>query len=518
MKDETIILNGKSLSIEDVVNVARYNMKVKIAESTLHHLKDSRGLIDSWTENDGPVYGLNRGVGLNKDRYILKDQYADYNRNLLLSHAIGIGPNVSEENVRAIMVTRLNTLLTGYTGMNPDIVKMLETFLNQHISPILPSRGTVGAGDIGILSFIGLAMIGEGEVYYQGKRISAKKALEQENIPPIILGPKDGLAIVSSNALSAGIATMLLYDLYDFIETADIIYALSLEGLHSHLSPFDESVLTARPYSGQLKSARRVKEYLANSYLWENQSLSSLQDPLSFRGGFTVHGAVIDSLHYVRSVLELQLNSSDDNPCVLADEKRILSSANYEITSVVLGLEMLCIALTHVSKNSCFRTLKLSNPSFTNLTRFLSPDQENVIAYGTIQKTFAALDAEIRHLANPVSSDYFAIAGEIEDHATNAGLVVQKLSQILENLYYIVGIEAIHAAQAVDLRNNIQLGTGTLAAYQLLRKSIPFLEKDRNLSKDIENARQLVKNKEILTAVREVFRNMTTKNTPISNG
>ncbi|WP_230474307.1 HAL/PAL/TAL family ammonia-lyase [Calidifontibacillus erzurumensis] len=506
MESNFLLLDGRSLSIQDIVRIARRRTKVKISDQAMNLLNKGRKLVQQWSEQETPVYGLNRGVGLNKDRPVI-DAYSEYNRNLILSHSIGIGPEVPIEEIRAVMATRLNTLLVGCTGIQPEIAKMYETFLNKEITPILPSRGTVGAADIGILSHIGLAMIGEGEVYYKGERVHVLEAFKKEGIQPITLGPKDGLAIVSSNAFSAGMASLLLYDLSDLIEAADMIYALSLEGLNGNVSPLDESVLKVRPYHGQMKSAKRVRKYLENSYLWDETRPIPLQDPLSFRGGFTVHGAVLDCLEYTNSLLTLQLNSSDDNPCVLVDEKRIVPTSNYEVTTLVLGLEMLGLSLAHVSKNSCFRTIKLANPVFTNLSRFLSPDEERVIAFGTIQKTFSALDAEIRHLSNPVSSDYFAIAGEIEDHATNSAFVVQKLKKIVDNLYYILGIEAIHAAQAVDLRKGIQKGIGTNAVYEVIREHIPFLERDRNLSTDIEKAYQLLKSKKLLNHVRKTMRN-----------
>lgn len=508
MQNAVLILDGHSLSYKDVVNVASNQMKVSISEEAMERLKAGRKLVEQWSSMDKPVYGLNRGVGQNKDRTINKEMYARFNRNVILSHSIGVGPELPKEIVRAVMVTRLNTILVGCTGVQPEIAKMLVTFLNDEITPILPSRGTVGAADIGILSHIGLAMIGEGEVIYKGRRVHVKEVFQEKGLMPITLGPKDGLSIVSSNAYSAGMAAILLYELYDLIETADIVYSLSLEGLHGNLSPLDESVLKVRPLKGQMKSAKRVREYLQNSYLWELDESPSLQDPLSFRGGFTVHGSVLDSLEYVENILSIQLNSSDDNPCVLVDEQRIVPTANFEVTSLILGLEMVCLALSHVSKNSCYRTIKLSNPDFTHLSRFLTPDANKTIAFGTIQKAFATLDAEIRLLSNPVSSDYFAIAGEIEDHATNSGLVLHKLQKIVDNLYYILGIEAIHGAQAVDLRKGVKLGIGTKAAYEVIREEIPFLDQDRNLSIDIEKAYRLLKSKKLLHHVRETLHSL----------
>jgi histidine ammonia-lyase len=374
------------------------------------------------------------------------------------------------------MLVRLNTLLLGCTGIQPEIVTLYMDFLNNEIHPILPERSSVGVADISCLAHIGLAMIGEGEVYYKGVRMSSIVALERVGLQPLKLGPKDGLAIVSSNAVAAGKGALVLKDAKDILEIAEIIFSLSLEGLHGNVSPLDEGANKVKSFPGQKVSASNVRKYLENSFLWE-EKINNVQDPLSFRDAIQVHGSVRDSIEYISNYLYMQLNSSDDNPCLLVDEKRIISCSNYEVLTWVLGFEMLANALNHLAKISCYRSIKLSTPYFTGLSRFLSPNKKT-IAYGTIQKTFTSLANEIRHLSNPSSSDYFSLAGDIEDHASNSVHVVTKISKIIDNLYYILGMEAMHAVQAIDLRNEKELGIGTLAAYELIRSKNPFLEKD----------------------------------------
>jgi histidine ammonia-lyase len=501
--DCTIIINGRDLTIEEVAKVARDGAKVEISPDAMKRTEDSRRLVFDLAESNVPIYGFTTGVGWNKDKAVFKDFFQEYNRNLILSHCVAADPEASEEETRAVMLVRLNALLVGATGVQPEIVTMYKDLLNHGIHPVLPERGSVGEADISNCSHIGLAMIGEGEVYYQGLKISAKEALEKEGLTPIVLGPKDGLAIVSSNALAAGEGALVLQEVKELLEVADAIYGLSLEGLNGNLSPLDPKTHEVRPFPGQAQSAKKVLEYLEGSYLHSPNWKRSVQDPLSFRGTVHIHGSVRDALSYVEEYLRIHINSSDDNPCVILDERRMISCSNFEVTSWVIGFEMLGLALSHMSKAACHRTIKLSSPEFTKLPRFLSP-ADNVICFGTIQKTFTSLDTEIRHLSNPATADFFSVAGDIEDHASNAPFVVQKTRKIVDNLRYILGIEWMHAAQAVDLRTDIHIGKVTQGLYDRLRTEVPFYSKDRNLTIDIKKAYNMIKSGLVLETIREM--------------
>lgn len=502
MREKTIVLNGKDLTIDNLSKVAREGYKVEISEEGKNKLLQSRKLVFELADSNVPVYGFNTGVGWNKDKRVFKDFFQEYNTNLIRAHCVAVEPEASIEEVRAVMLTRLNTLLCGCTGIQPEVAFMYGEMLNRNVTPVMPERGSVGEADIACLSHIGLTMLGEGDAYYNGVKMPAKEALEKAGLDSVTLGPKDGLAIVSSNALAAGEGALVVKDVEDLLDIADIIYALSLEGLNGNTSPLDPKTHEVRPFPGQRYSAEKITKYLEGSYIWDPDWKKPVQDPLSFRGSAHVHGSVRDALEYVTKYLTIQMNSSDDNPCVILDERRMISCSNFEPTTWVLGFEMLGIALSHLSKVSCYRTIKLSTPDFTKLPRFLSP-ADNVICYGTIQKAFTSLDAEIRHLSNPSTSDFFSVAGDIEDHANNSPYVVQKTRKIVDNLRYILGIEMLHAAQAIDLRNDIHQGRGTKVAYETIREVIPFYDKDRNLTEDIRKAYELIKSNKILNRVRE---------------
>lgn len=502
LSSNQIVLDGSRMTIEDVESVARSRRSVVIADEAWERLVSARKVIYELAAEGIPVYGLNRGVGWNKDKVIGDDYFEDYNRNLLLSHSAGVKPEATEDVVRAVMLARLNSLLAGATGAQPDIAKRYADFLNMGIHPVLPLRGSVGAADITSISHIGLAMIGKGEVNMAGNRIPASDALMVMSLEPLRLGPKDGLAIVSSNALSAGNGALALFDIQELLDTADSVYALSLEAIRGNISPLDEAVHLKRPFPGQLKSLAMVRRSLRGSGLWNGFNPDSLQDPLSFRDACQIHGAARDAYAYARQQLEVHLNSSDDNPCVLTEERRILSCANYDPITWTLGFEMLGSALHHVSKSSCYRMIKLGDPDFTGLSRFLTADSSSSVGFCTVQKTATSLDAEIRHLSNPVSSDYFSLAGDMEDHAANSPYVVSKVREIVDRVTYILAIEALHAAQAIDLRMDMTLGEGTRAGYELLRSKVPFLSEDRNQTIDIERAYLLLKEGKWLKAVR----------------
>lgn len=496
--DGTIWLDGRSLTIETLERIAFDRPRVELAPEAVARVERAHHVLHDLAARGIPIYGYNRGVGVNKDREISRDFFERYNRNLIYSHAAGIGPTATEAQVRAVLAARLNTLLLGTTGVHPAVVHMYRDFLNAGIHPVLPLRGSVGAADITVLSHIGLAMIGEGDVIYEGETVPAADALRRAGLVPLKLGPKDGLAIVSSNALSSGTGALVLAEAARLLETADIVFALSLEAIRGCVGPLEEAVHRQRPNEGAAASAAFVRSLLAGSELMELDTSDKIQDPLSFRSACHVHGAARDSLAYARKLLLVQLNSSDDNPCLLAEEKRIVPSSNFDVTTWTLAFEMLGMALSHVSKISCYRTLKLGTPQFTGLPRFLSPDPDTAIAFGTIQKTFTSLDAEIRHLSQPVSADYFSLSGDMEDHANNTPLVVRKTADIIDRLYYILGIEAMHAAQAIDLRGNVRLGRGTREAYAAIRAAVPALSRDRPLTPDIQAVYKLLAGAELL--------------------
>lgn len=521
-----ILLTGRDLTIAQVISVARQQTLVAADPAAMRRVEQAHTLLLQAARAQHPIYGLNRGVGLNRDRAVLSGAVLDpeirrlsaqFNYHLLRAHSAGIGPAASEEVVRATMLIRLNTLLTGHSGAQPQVVDRYLQFLNQQIHPVLPSRGSMGEADITLLAHIGLAMIGEGEVVFAGRRMAAHQALQEAQIASLVPLAKDALSILSSNAYSAALATLTAYDATHLLSVALRVFALSLEGLNGNIAPFLDLVHRLRPYVAQGEVAARIRTELQDSYLWERSEQRALQDPLSYRTASHLLGTATHVLDELKRMIVIQINSSDDNPAVIlespvpsdlpeqvagyyvkegASSGAIIPTANFEPLPWVLPLEALGIALSHLSHSAVQRITRLQTPSFTHLTRFLAPD-ESVMAYGAIQKPLMALDAENRALSNPVSADFFPAAGEIEDIATNAASVAQRVGKMVDNLYYILGMELMHAAQAVDLRRranpHLRLGYGTTHLFEAYREIVPVLDQDRVLTTDIDQAYSFLK-------------------------
>jgi histidine ammonia-lyase len=516
-KDE-LLLTGKNLRIEDLVHISKEAVQVEIDPAAMARVRRSHAVVLQAASEGHAIYGLNRGINLNKDKVVFSgDALAPeereaselFNRNLLFSHNLGIAPELSAQLVFPLMLVRLNTLLIGNSGAQPEMVLLLQEMINKRIQPLIPSRGSVGEADITILSSLGLVMMGEGEVMFEGQRMRSKEAFALAGIDPLVFFGKDALALVSSNAYSAAYAALALHETEELLKKADLIFALSLEGLNGNIAPFLKDVQGLRPFPGQMQTADNVLRALKGSYLLDLSETRELQDPLSFRSFSQVHGTARDLFERAKANLLVQINSSDDNPAAIPDIRphpsasaqerayylsqggAVIPSANFEPINWVLDFEALANALKHISKLSTQRSLKLANEKFTKLTRFLAPNP-TTFAYSTIQKTFASLDTENTLLSEPVSSDFTPLGAELEDHATNAPLVISRFCKLLENLRYIFGMELMHAAQAVDLRKQqnpeLKLGCLTNAEYEVFRASVSFLEEDRPLNEDIRKS------------------------------
>ncbi len=516
-RDDGVSLDGKSLTIEQVIQVAAQFSPVAIAPSAMQRVGRSFQLVLAAAEQGIPIYGVNRGVGQNKDKAIFsgaldaeqRKASLRFNANNLRATSAGAGPDSPEIEVRAAMLIRLNTMLVGQSGAQPRVAELYRDFLNHGIHPVLPTHASVGEADITILAHIGLAMMGEGEVIYGGHRMPAAQALAEAQVEPLQPFAKDSLAIMSSNAYAAAVAVLALHDAEALLSLSPKVFALSLEALNGNVSPFLESVHSVRPYATQGKVAAAIRHELEGSFLWSRDDKRALQDPLSYRTASHVLAVAVDALATLREGLLVQINSSDDNPAVIPGIRpeagapaqvrayyverddlygAVIPTANFEPLPWVVPLEASGIALSHVSRTAAARITRLGAPEFTKLSRFLTPDDET-LAYPAIQKAYAALDAEIQGLSGPVSTNLVPLAGDIEDTATNSVDAAGRLRRIVDDLYGIVAIELMHAAQAIDLRlradRSLTLGRGSGALFHSFRGQVSFLGRDRALTPDI---------------------------------
>ncbi len=528
----SLALDGGSLTPSDVIAVARGGRAVAPTDAAWQRVARSHDLLLAYGRLGQPVYGLNRGVGQNKDQTIfsgdtLSDEAraasAAFNHRMLLSHTVAYGEPAKPETVRAAMLIRLNTALFGGTGMSPPLVRQYVDFLNKGLTPVVLGQGSVGQADITILPQIGLAMMGEGMIEVDGKAMPAVDAMRQAGLAPVKPYAKDSLSLLSSNAYGAALAILAADDARRMLDRADEVAALSLEGLNGNVAPLLAITQAQRPYPAQQQVAQRILSLLDGSALWQADEQRSLQDPLSFRTVSQVHGAAREALRQLDVQLRVQINSSDDNPTVILDvapppgvtsqEARyyvtqgpqrgaVVPSAGFDPTAWVVPLQSVGVALSQVAQSSAQRVLRMGDPTFTRLPRFLSPN-DATLAYTTIQKPVSLLATEIRALSHPVSSDALAVAGNIEDVATNGPLAAQRLGQQAVRLRTLLGIELIHAAQAVDLRTRADarrpVGKGTGAVLAAFRQQVPFLSQDRRLADDIARAERFLDEERVVT-------------------
>ncbi len=520
-----IVLNGHNMTADDIGAIAK-GAPVAISPSAKQRAENSFKVLLDAAKTGQKIYGFTVGVGWNKDKtYVdangelspeLIRSSIDFNKGLIRAHVGAVGDPLPTETVRAILATRLNMLLTGAPGIQPAYLQTYVDMLNKNVIPVVPSKGSIGQADITVLGHVALNMIGEGEVYYQGRRMPAREAFQRAGIRVVDPYGKDALAILSTNAYSLGMASETLVKLKQLVKMQKLVYALSLEALDGNVSPILEDNVKQKGFKYGINTAATIRRHLNGSYLWNKSDERAVQDPLSYRDAQWIMSTLDEAVDRADAKVTTQLNHADDNPTVAVGvtnagkdnaysyevTKRyvqgggaLFSSSNFDPTPWVLDLEYTTIALAHNTNAASQRIIKLNNPRFTHLSRFLG-GKNTYHAFGAMEKPFVALSRENQMLANPASVATMSVAGNIEDVATNAPLAVSRLDAAAENYSYVLGMELLHAAQAVDLRlqknPNLTLGGDTKRLYQAFRKEVAFLGADRPLSSDFERAKDFI--------------------------
>jgi histidine ammonia-lyase len=486
-----VTLTGRTLHLKDLLRVACDRAPVRLQRKALARMRRRhRALLRAalWGQ---PVYGVNRGVGAFRDRPVPARRREYFERRLVDVHLGGVGPPLGETAVRAAMTLRLNSLLVGTAGARPELATAFAELLDAGIHPVVPRRGSVGEADITLLAHIGQALLGEGRVTYQGKPTSARRALAAAGLRPLVPGPRDGLAMVSSSAVSSGLAALTLAAATRVLDAADLVHALSLEGLRGHVAPLDPDIHQGRPSPGIRASAARIRGQLAGGELLEVEPRRTLQDPISFRVTAHVHGAAWDALSRLEETLESHWNCGEDNPWV-TEEGRVLATGAFDPLRWVLDVEGLTLALAHVGRVACRRVIRLGEASRTGLRPYLSGGGRLSYGLSELQKTAASLVAELKAFASPASLDDESLAEGQEDHAVLAPLAVRRAAAAVDLVAELVAMEALHAMRAVAQRGPIRLGRGTRRTQVLLTHALSTRWRDRDMTGDIERAYRLV--------------------------
>jgi histidine ammonia-lyase len=490
-QSQTVRLEGSGLSIAQLVAIARDGVRVELSPAARGRVALAREIVERAT-GGAPVYGLNTGLGAKVGERFAPDQSGEFQRAAIRARAVCVGPPLAREVVRAMIAARAAGMSVGGSGVSPHVLAALLDLLNAGVHPIVPAIGSIGAADLGPLAHMALPLIGEGEAEYRGELLAGKAALERAGLTPVALGPKDAIALLNANSLSVGRGALVAADARAALQACVIAAALSFEGFRANLGPLDPRLQAARPAAGQSEAAASLLRLFAASALALPSAARRVQDPLSFRCYAPVQGAALEALATAARAVEVELNAAGDNPLVLPETGEIQSTGNFHIPWLALSFETLGQALVHVAALAAERVIKLVAPKYSDLPLQLVPEGALTSGYATIQKTLTALLADLRHLANPVSLDFLPVSDGVEDHAVNAPRVVEKTGMIVERLRYVAAIELLVAAQAIDLRGPLALGSGVRAAHRQVRAIAPFLSSDRPAGPEIERLTALI--------------------------
>ncbi|QCX34209.1 histidine ammonia-lyase [Caloramator sp. E03] len=499
-----IIIDGESLKIDDIVKVARYGYEVELSINAKDKIEKARRLVDRFVENERVEYGITTGFGKFSDVVISREDAKKLQRNLILSHACGVGEEFETEIVRAIMLLRANALSKGYSGARVLTVQTLIDMLNKGVHPVIYQKGSLGAsGDLAPLSHMVLTMIGEGEAYYKGERLPSKVAMEKAGINIIELEEKEGLALINGTQVMTAVGALTLYDAINLSKAADIVSSMTVEGLKGITDAYYHRVHDVRPQVGQIKCAKNLLSILEGSTLTTKQGEIRVQDAYTLRCIPQIHGASKDAIEYVRKVVEIEINSATDNPLIFEDEDRVISGGNFHGQPMALAMDFLGIALSELANVSERRIERLVNYQLNDLPPFLTEKGGLNSGFMIAQYTAAALVSENKVLAHPASVDSIPSSANQEDHVSMGTIAARKARNILYNASKVLGIEYLASSQALYFRGNVKLGKGTEKAYNLIRKYIEPLVDDRVMYVDINTASELITNGKLVEEVEK---------------
>ncbi len=482
-------LTGRSLTLAQVEAVARRHEPVRLAPEARDRVARGRQVVDS-LDPSRAYYGINTGVGRLADRVIPPEEVRQLQVNIVRSHAVGVGPELAADQVRAAMLLRANSLASGYSGVRPEVLEHLLALLNHDILPVVPSRGSVGAsGDLAPLAHIALALIGEGEVWFQGERRPAAEALQQVGLRPLTLEAKEGLALINGTQVSTAVLALALLDARRLLHWAHAIAALTFVALRGIPRAFDPIVFDLRPHPGARRAAEALRTWLQGARYTPRHPV---QDAYSLRCIPQIHGAVADALDYVERVVSVEINAVTDNPLVLP-EGEVLSCGNFHGQPVAFAADHLATVLVALAGLSERRTFRLMDPDLSGLPAFLTPAGGVNSGFMMLQVTQAALVSESKALAHPASVDSLPTSANQEDYVSMSMAAALKAWQVLDHTREVLGIELLAALQALDLLEAEGVPPRIRALHQALRQHLAPVHEDRVLQPDLATVRRILR-------------------------
>lgn len=490
-------LSGRPLTLAEISSVAHAHQHVKLSPTAVGRIQESRRVVDQICVEGRIVYGINTGFGRLSDVHVPSSELRALQLNLVRSHACGVGPLLSEAEVRAMMLLRANVLAVGFSGARLEVVQTVLDMLNAKVHPLIPEKGSVGAsGDLAPLAHLALGVIGEGEVFLEGVRMPAAEGLATAGLKPVHLEAKEGLSLLNGTQAMASVGGLALFRAERLVRLADAAGASTLEALLGTPVAFDPRIHQARPHEGQIASARHLVSLLEDSEIRESHREGDprVQDAYSLRCMPQVHGAVRGALAHAREVIEIETGSATDNPLIFPESGDVLSGGNFHGAPLAMALDYAAIAVTDLMSISERRIDRLVNPDLNeNLPPFLARNPGTSSGFMIAHVTAVALLNEAKVFAHPASVDNLPTSGGKEDHVSMGMVAATKLRTIVDNAERVLAIELMAAAEGLDYRSPLMPGKGVQRIYDQVRKIVPRVEEDRALSGDIERLAQAIR-------------------------
>jgi histidine ammonia-lyase len=496
-----VVLDGNSLTIEQLARVARCHAPLAIAESARERVRRSRAVLERYVADDTPLYGITTGIGEFARIRISAEQSAELQRRIIYSHSAGVGDPQPADVVRGAMTLRANTLAKGYSGVRPKLIETIIAMINRGVVPYINEKGSLGtSGDLSPLAQFAEVAIGEGRAFLDGELMSGAEAMRRAGVEPTDLTYKEGLGLINGSQMMTAGAALLVHDAERVLKNALIASAMTLDSLRAVERPFHPAPHCARPHPGQIAVAANLMRLFAGSEIMANRT-GKVQDGYSLRCTPQILGPSFEALEHVREVVTIEMNSAADNPLFDPDTGEYYAAGNFHGQGVGLAIDYLCMAMSEVANLSERHTNRLMNPVLSGLPDFLVEGKGLNSGLMVAQYTAAALVSENKVLSHPASVDSISVSADQEDHVSMGPIAVRKCGEILRNVRNVLAIEMMSAAQAMEFHSGRAPGRGTGIAYRLIREKVPPLVDDRVMYPDIEAIRELIESDAILDAV-----------------
>ncbi len=501
----SVLLGDEALTLESLVAIAREGARVELADHARDRVRKARELVETWVREGRAVYGVTTGFGGLCEVAIAPGQTRALQENILMSHAAGVGNPFPAEIVRSAMASRIQDLSQGHAGVKLETLQALVDLLNSGVCPVVPEKGSVGAsGDLAPMAHLALVLIGQGEAFYRGERMSGSEALRRAGLSPVCLDAGEGLALINGTQFMAGIGALAVNDAARLARTADVACSISLEVLMGTNVEFDPRIHKVRPHPGQAAVADNMYRITQDSAIMSShKDCHRIQDAYTLRCSPQVHGASRDAISHVRRVFQTELASSTTNPLIFPETGDFLLGGNFHGQPLALAADYLCMAASELASISERRIERLVNPQLSGLPAFLVNDSGLNSGFMIAQYTAAALVSENKVLSHPACVDSIPTSANKEDHVSMGTIAVRKCRSVITNAEAVIAIELLCACQALDLLTRGHPGRGTEAAYRVVRGRIPMLDRDRVLARDIDAMVDLLRGGEIVRAVEQ---------------